>query len=206
MQYTSETLERVIKEFTKLPSIGRKTAQRLAFHLLKLPKEEAASLSQAILDLKEKIIRCSVCYNITEKDPCSICQNAKRDRGVLCVVEEANDVLAIERTDMFRGLYHVLGGLLNPLDGVGPNDLNIQALRERMAGLRELILAINPTVTGDATVMFLVDHFKDTPVKITRIARGIPIGSDLEFADMTTLTRAMEGRVAVQTQTIMETQ
>lgn len=198
MQYTSETLERLIKEFSRLPSIGRKTAQRLAFHLLKQPKDDVQSLVRALTDLKEKIARCTVCYNVTETQPCSICTNVKRDRSVICVVEEANDVLAIERIDAFRGLYHVLGGLLNPLDGVGPEDIKIKELLMRLDdNVKELILAINPTVPGDATVLFISDKLKGKPVKITRIARGIPIGSDLEFADTTTLTRAMEGRVSL---------
>ncbi|NUM81646.1 recombination protein RecR [bacterium] len=196
MQYTSPSLEKLIHELSKLPSIGRKTAQRLAFHLLKQPKEEVLSLSQALTDVKDKIGRCSVCYNITEVDPCAICTHPRRDRHVICVVEEANDVLAIERTEQFRGLYHVLGGLLNPLDGIGPGDLRIAEILPRLTGeVKEIILAINPNVQGDATVMFIAEKLKNYPVKVTRIARGIPIGSDLEFADMTTLTRALEGRV-----------
>lgn len=196
MQYTSQSLEKLIHELSKLPSIGRKTAQRLAFHLLKQPKEEVVSLSQALIDIKDKIGRCSVCFNITETDPCAICTHPRRDRHVICVVEEANDVLAIERTEQFRGLYHVLGGLLNPLDGIGPGDLRIAEILPRLTdAVKEIILAINPNVQGDATVMFIADQLKNYPVKVTRIARGIPIGSDLEFADMTTLTRALEGRV-----------
>lgn len=199
MHYTSESLERLINELTKLPSIGRKTAQRLAFHLLKQPKDDITSLSRALLDLSEKIRRCSLCFNITESDPCPICTNSKRDHGVICVVEEANDVLALERTDQFRGVYHVLGGLLNPLDGIGPDDLKVvELLRRCDAGVREVILAINPNVQGDATVMYIAEKLNArSHVRITRIARGIPIGSDLEFADMTTLSRAMEGRVVV---------
>ncbi len=196
MQYTSDSLERLINEFSKLPSIGRKTAQRLAFHLLKQPKEDVAALAKALTDVKEKIGRCSVCYNVTEHDPCIICANPRRDPHTICVVEEANDVLAIERIDQYRGKYHVLGGLLNPLDGIGPEDLRIKELLNRIGSdIKEVILAINPNVSGDATVMYIVDKLKGTPVRISRIARGIPIGSDLEFADMTTLTRAMEGRV-----------
>ncbi|MCB0833283.1 MAG: recombination protein RecR [Bacteroidetes bacterium] len=198
MQYTSQTLERIISELSKLPGIGRKTAQRLAFHVLKQPRNEVAILAQSLLDLKEKIIRCSLCFNITETDPCSICMNTKRDRRTICVVEEANDVLAIERTDQYRGLYHVLGGLLNPLDGIGPGDIRIKELLERVDSMQEVILAINPNVSGDATIMYIAEKLSGLPVKISRIARGIPIGSDLEFADMTTLTRAMEGRVTVR--------
>lgn len=198
MQYTSESLERLINEFSKLPSIGRKTAQRLAFHLLKQPKEDVLLLSKALVDIKEKIGRCSICFNVTEQDPCAICTNSKRDRSTICVVEEANDVLAIERIDQYRGTYHVLGGLLNPLDGIGPEDLRIKELIMRIHNdVTEVILAINPNVSGDATVMYIAEKIKGSPVKISRIARGIPIGSDLEFADMTTLTRAMEGRVVL---------
>lgn len=198
MQYTSETLERLIKELSKLPTIGRKTAQRLVFHLLKQPKDDVEMLAKALIDLKVKIGRCSVCNNITETDPCNICTNSKRDRGSICVVEEANDVLAIERIDAYRGQYHVLGGLLNPLDGIGPADIRIKELFARITpDIRELILAINPTVPGDATVMYLTDKLKNNKIKITRIARGIPIGSDLEFADSSTLTRALEGRVNI---------
>ena len=198
MEYTSETLERLIHELSKLPSIGRKSAQRLAFHLLKQPKEEVLNLTQALIALKERIGRCSICYNVTETDPCAICSNAKRDRKVICVVEEANDVLAIEKTDQYRGLYHVLGGLLNPLDGISPGDLKIAELIPRLnSEVQEVILAINPNVQGDATVMFIAEKLRSYDVKISRIARGIPIGSDLEFADMTTLTRALEGRIAM---------
>lgn len=198
MQYTSESLERLINEFSKLPSIGRKTAQRLAFHLLKQPKEDVLNLSKALTDIKEKIGRCSVCYNVTEQNPCAICTSSKRDRQVICVVEEANDVLAIERIDQFRGVYHVLGGLLNPLDGIGPDDLKIRELIDRVSrDVKEVILAINPNVSGDATVMYIAEKLSGVHVKISRIARGIPIGSDLEFADMTTLTRAIEGRVVL---------
>jgi recombination protein RecR len=198
MQYTSESLERLITELSKLPSIGRKTAQRLAFHLLKQPKEDVLVLSKALLDLKEKIGRCSICFNITEHDPCVICTNPKRDHHILCVVEEANDVLALERIEQFRGVYHVLGGLLNPLEGIGPEDLKIRELMARIdKNIKEVILAINPNVPGDATVMYIAEKLNGLPVKISRIARGIPIGSDLEFADMTTLTRAMEGRVNI---------
>ncbi len=199
MQYTSAALERLITELTRLPGIGRKTAQRLAFHLLKQPKEEVRGLTRALEDIKDKIVRCSVCNNVTENDPCPICSNSRRDRSVLCVVEEANDVLAVERTDQFRGQYHVLGGLLDPLEGVGPDELKIRELLGRLTSdVREVILAINPNVQGDATVMFLAQKIHAVSgARVTRIARGIPIGSDLEFADMTTLSRAMEGRVVV---------
>ncbi len=198
MQYTSETMERLIRELTKLPGIGRKTAQRLVFHLLKQPKESVAFLSSALLDLKEKIILCSQCFNITETDPCPVCANPKRDRRIICVVEEANDVLAIEKTEQYRGLYHVLGGVLNPLEGVGPESLRIKELIRRITqDVKEIILAINPDVQGDTTVLYLTEQLKSFPQRLTRIARGIPIGSDLEFADQVTLSRALEGRQTI---------
>jgi recombination protein RecR len=200
MQYTSETMERLIRELTKLPGIGRKTAQRLVFYLLKQPKSSVEYLSGALLDLKEKIRSCSICFNITEMDPCVICTNSKRDHHVICVVEEANDVLAIEKTGQYRGLYHVLGGVLNPLEGIGPESLRIKELTGRInENITEIILAINPDVQGDTTVLYLAERLKTYTVKLTRIARGIPIGSDLEFADQITLTRAMEGRQIIHT-------
>lgn len=198
MQYTSETLERLIRELSKLPGIGRKTAQRLAFYLLKQPLSEIQILTRTLTDLKEKIRFCSVCYNITETDPCAICSNSRRDSSVICVVEEANDVLAIERTEQYRGLYHVLGGVINPLEGIGPDKLRIGELIGRIQPhVHEVILAINPNVQGDATILYIQEKLMTYPVKVTRIARGIPIGSDLEFADQVTLTRALEGRMTI---------
>lgn len=200
MQYTSETMERLIRELTKLPGIGRKSAQRLVFHLLKQPKSTVEILSDALIDLKEKIRSCSVCFNITESDPCIICSNSRRDHHVICVVEEANDVLAIEKTGQYKGLYHVLGGVLNPLEGITPESLRIKELSGRVNDeIREIILAINPDVQGDTTVLYLTEILKSRKVKLSRIARGIPIGSDLEFADQITLTRALEGRQLIQT-------
>ncbi len=198
MQYTSETLERLIRELSKLPGIGHKTAQRLAFYLLKQPLSEIQILTRTLTDLKEKIRFCSVCYNITETDPCAICSNSRRDSSVICVVEEANDVLAIERTEQYRGLYHVLGGVINPLEGIGPDKLRIgELIRRIQPHVHEVILAINPNVQGDATILYIQEKLKTYPVKVTRIARGIPIGSDLEFADQVTLTRALEGRMTI---------
>lgn len=198
MQYTSETLERLIRELSKLPGIGRKTAQRLAFYLLKQPLSEIQILTRTLTDLKEKIRFCSVCYNITETDPCAICSNSRRDSSVICVVEEANDVLAIERTEQYRGLYHVLGGVINPLEGIGPDKLRIgELIRRIQPHVHEVILAINPNVQGDATILYIQEKLKTYTVKVTRIARGIPIGSDLEFADQVTLTRALEGRMTI---------
>ncbi len=198
MIYTSETIEQLIEEFAQLPSIGRKTAQRLAMHVLKMPKEEVAAFAKALIDVKEKVRYCSTCFNITESDPCSICASAKRNRKIICVVEEPNDVIAVEKTHEFNGLYHVLGGALSPLDGIGPEDLKVKELLSRLNGeIDELILALNPNVEGETTTLYLAKLLKPLNIKITRIARGLPIGSDLEFADEATLTRALEGRVAL---------
>lgn len=198
MIYTSETIEQLIEEFAQLPSIGRKTAQRLAMHVLKMPKEEVAAFAKALIDVKEKVRYCSTCFNITESDPCSICASAKRNRKIICVVEEPNDVIAVEKTHEFNGLYHVLGGALSPLDGIGPEDLKVKELLSRLNDeIEELILALNPNVEGETTTLYLAKLLKPLNIKITRIARGLPIGSDLEFADEATLTRALEGRVAL---------
>ena len=187
-----------MEELSRLPGIGRKTALRLALYILKLPKENVISLSRALIDVKEKVRYCSICSNITEKDPCTICSSSKRIRGLICVVEEPNDVLAIEKTHGFKGLYHVLGGALSPLDGIGPDDLRVNELLQRMdASVEEIILALNPNVEGEATTLYLSKLLKPLDVKVTRIARGLPVGSDLEFADEATLSRALEGRIAV---------
>jgi recombination protein RecR len=193
--YTSESLEKLIGEFSKLPGIGRKTAQRLAFYLLKQPREEVEALAQALVDVKEKTKLCSVCFNITETDPCPICSDVRRDHTTICVVEEPNDVLAIEKTGMYHGVYHVLGGALSPLDGVGPENLKIKELLARMTDeVQEVILATNPNVEGEATALYIQKLVKPLGKRITRLARGIPTGSDLEFVDELTLSRALEGR------------
>ncbi|HTP78898.1 MAG TPA: recombination mediator RecR [Bacteroidota bacterium] len=199
MHYTAESIEQLAERFAQLPGIGRKTAQRLALYVLKMNREEVNALSEAIVNVKERVRYCSVCSNITESDPCPICSNPKRERSYLCVVEEPNDVLAIEKTNEFRGLYHVLGGALSPLDGVGPEDLRIRELLDRLSGknVDEVILAMNPNVEGEATTLYLSKLLKPLEVKVTRIARGLPVGSDLEFADEATLSRALEGRIAV---------
>jgi recombination protein RecR len=199
MFYTAESIEQLAEQFAQLPGIGRKTAHRLALYILKMSHEEVATLAQALINVKEKVRYCTVCSNITEADPCSICSNTKRDRTSICVVEEPNDVLAIEKTNEFRGLYHVLGGALSPLDGIGPDDLKIKELLQRLANanIEEIILALNPNVEGEATTLYLSKLFKPLGIKVTRIARGLPVGSDLEFADEATLTRALEGRIAV---------
>ena len=198
MLYTSEALQQLIEEFSQLPGIGRKSAQRVALYLLKQPREDVVKMARTLVNMKDRIRYCSVCWNITEDDPCAICASAKRDRGTICVVEEPNDVLAVEKTNDFRGLYHVLGGALSPLDGVGPDDLKVKELLVRTASdVTEVILALNPNVEGEATTIYLTKLLKPLGVKVTRIARGLPVGSDLEFADEATLSRALEGRVTV---------
>lgn len=194
--YTSETLEKIITALTGLPSIGRKTAQRIALHLLKQPRERVMDLADALRDLKDKIIYCSVCRNITDHDPCAICANAKREHRLLCVVQEPHDVFAIERTHEFNGVYHVLGGALNPLEGVGPDDLDFRSLLEhiRSAGVEEVILALSATVEGDATAMYVDRLLKPLGILVTRIARGVPVGSDIEYTDEVTLARSLTGR------------
>ena len=199
MLYTSPALETLIERLSALPTIGRKTAQRLALYLLKQPDGFSASLAEAISDLKKKVRTCSVCANITEDDPCPVCSDARRDRSIICVVEEPNDVLVIERTNEFRGLYHVLGGSLAPLDGVGPEDLKIRELVLRLGEdtVKEVILALTPNVEGEATTLYLSKLLHPLVDKVTRIARGIPIGTDLEFVDDATLAKALEGRLLV---------
>ncbi len=190
------TLVRLIGELVRLPGIGPKTAQRLTFHLLKATKEEAVALAQAIIELKDRIQSCAVCYNISEGDQCPICADPTRDGSALCVVEEANDLWAIEKTTSFKGRYHVLGGSLSPLEGRGPEQLTAKALLRRLEGgeVKEVILATNPNVEGEATAMYISRLLKPLGVRATRIARGLPMGSDIEYADEVTLSRALEGR------------
>jgi recombination protein RecR len=198
MLYTSESLETLINEFSQLPGIGRKTAQRLAMYIMGLPHEEVIVMANALIAVKEKVKNCSICSNFTENDPCAICSSPKRDQNIICVVEEPSDVFAIEKTGDFHGLYHVLGGSLSPLDGIGPDDLKIKELLHRTNDkISEIILALNPNVEGEATTLYLSRLLKPSGIKVTRLARGIPIGSDLEFADEATLSRAIEGRVAI---------
>ncbi|MDZ7371570.1 MAG: recombination mediator RecR [candidate division KSB1 bacterium] len=195
MKYSSEAVERAIQELSRLPGIGRKTAQRLVFYLLKQPEAQVQRLAESLTELKKKVIHCSICFNITESDPCSICTGGKRDRSMICVVEEANDVLALEKTGGYNGLYHVLGGSLSPLDGIGPDDLRIKELLARIdETVKEVILATNPDTEGEATALYLARLLKPMNVRVSRIARGIPVGADLEYADEITLTRAIEGR------------
>lgn len=199
MNYTAESVEQLVEQFAQLPGIGRKTAHRLALYVLKMEREEVVSLAKALVNAKDKVRYCSVCSNITEADPCAICSNPKRDRSMLCVVEEPSDVLALEKTNEFKGLYHVLGGALSPLDGIGPEDLRVKELLSRFSTstVEEVILAMNPNVEGEATTLYLSKLLKPLGSRITRIARGLPVGSDLEYADEATLSRALEGRVPV---------
>jgi len=185
----------LIEEFSKLPGVGVKTAQRLTFFLLRSPVDQARRLSEAIMRVKESIIYCSRCYNITEADPCLICSNPNRDQEIICVVEEPLDVLALEKTG-YKGLYHVLHGALSPVEGIGPKDLRIEELLKRLQDgkVREVILATNPNFEGEYTASYLQKEFKAFSVKVTGLARGLPIGGDLEYADEGTLSRALEGR------------
>ena len=199
MKYSSEAVERAIHELSKLPGVGRKSAQRHVFYLLKKSDDEVKALAHALTELKDKVGHCSICFNITEKDPCYICTSESRDKSIICLVEEANDVIALERTAEFKGLYHVLGGVLSPLDGIGPDDLRIKEVLGRITiDTREIIIATNPNTEGEATALYLSKLIKPLGPKITRIARGIPVGADLEYADEVTLSRALEGRVLLE--------
>ncbi|MDA1027655.1 MAG: recombination mediator RecR [Bacteroidetes bacterium] len=209
MQFTSETVESLVDQFARLPGIGRKTARRLAAFVLKLPKSEVEQMAKALIAVKEKVVFCSVCFNVTDHDPCPICASSKRNHEIICVVEEPNDVMAIERTHGFNGVYHVLGGAISPLDGIGPEDLRIRELIGRVNGksgavtsepmvkTKEVILAVNPSVEGDTTAYYISQLVSPFGIKVTRLAQGISVGSDLEFTDEATLTRALEARVSV---------
>ena len=194
MNSLPDPLMRLVEQLQKLPGIGAKSAQRLAFHVLRTPREDVERLCDAIRDVKELVTYCSICNNITDADPCVFCTSATRDRRLICVVEEAQNVSVIEKTREFRGIYHVLMGVLSPLQGVGPDDLKIKGLLERLGEVEEVILATNPTVEGEATALYLARLLKPLGVRVTRIAMGIPVGSDLEYADEVTMTRAMENR------------
>ena len=219
MHLTSETVETLVGQFSKLPTVGRKTAQRLAAYILKMPREEVVELADALVAVKDRVTACSVCYNVTDNDPCPICLSAKRDRSIICVVEEPNDVLALERTGEYHGQYHVLGGVISPLEGIGPDDLKIRELVARIADnsannsaslaggdgvseepqerVTEVILAMNPNVEGDTTAYYIGQLLGPLGVQVTRIARGLPVGGDLEYADEATLSRALEGRAGM---------
>ena len=190
-------IEDLVTELSRLPGIGRKTAQRLTFHLLKQPAENAERLAQAIRRVREQVIACGTCGNLTDEDPCAICRDPRRDTALLCVVEEATDVAAIERAARFRGRYHVLGGRLSPLDGLGPEALHLERLLARVgngSGVREVIVATNPSMEGEVTATYLQQVLRSTGVRVTRIARGLPRGGDLEYADGVTIAQALEAR------------
>jgi recombination protein RecR len=190
------SITRLIDELRRLPGIGQKTAQRLAFYLLRADREQALALSDAIREAKERIRECSICNNITDNDPCLFCASATRNKSLICVVEEATNIQAVEKTRQFNGLYHVLGGALSPLQGIGPEQLKIKSLIERLKGgtVEEIIVATNPTAEGEATSVYLSKLIRPLGVRVTRIAMGIPVGSDLEYADEVTMMKAMEGR------------
>jgi recombination protein RecR len=190
------SIARLIDELKHLPGIGQKTAQRLAFYLLRADRDQALALADAIREAKENIRECSICNNITDTDPCLFCASVSRDRRLICVVEDATNIQAVEKTRQFSGLYHVLGGALSPLQGIGPDQLKIKSLIERLKGgtVEEIIIATNPTAEGEATAVYLSKLIKPLGVRVTRIAMGIPVGSDLEYADEVTMMKAMEGR------------
>ncbi len=192
----AEPIERLIEEFHKLPGIGTKTAQRLAYSILRRPREDAERLSRAILDVREKIRYCSRCNNFSDQDPCGYCTSSSRSAEIICVVEEPNDIISIERTREFHGQYHVLHGVLSPINGIGPEDLKLKNLLERLreGSAREIIIATNPNVEGEATAIYLAKLLKPIGVKVSRIALGVPVGSDLEFADEVTMSKALEHR------------
>lgn len=223
MQFTSESVETLVEQFSKLPTIGTKTARRLANYVLKMPREEVEAIADSLMAVKEQVQRCSTCHVVADEDPCPICRSEKRDQSTICVVEESSDLLAIERTGEYRGVYHVLGGVISPLDGVGPDDLRVHELATRIdpsfedtvadAGgddapssadesepprIDEVILAVNPNVEGDTTAYYISQLLEPFDVQVTRIARGLPIGGDLEYADEATLSRALEGRGHVE--------
>lgn len=197
MRQYPRPLNKLINELSKLPGIGGKTAQRLAFHILSLSDREVSALAEALTYAKSNLHYCSVCGNLTDSDPCSVCADESRDRSIICVVETPQDVLAMERIREFNGLYHVLHGAISPVEGIGPNDINLKALITRLQGeseVEEIIIATNPNIEGEATAMYISRLLKDTGIRVTRIAHGIPVGGDLEYADEVTLLKAVEGR------------
>ena len=196
MSYYSPSIEKLIESFERLPSIGHKTAARLAFHILNCSEEETNEFINSIQNAKKNLKYCSKCYNISDTDPCTICSNPKRDENVICVVEDVRDIIAIERTHEYKGVYHVLHGSISPMNGIGPDDIKIKELLSRLMDgqVKEVILATNPRVEGEATAMYLSKLIKPLGIKVTRIAHGIPVGGDLEYTDEITLTKALEGR------------
>ena len=196
MSYYSPSIEKLIEAFEKLPSIGSKTAARLAFYILNSSEEETKEFVNSILEAKKNLKYCSVCYNISDTDPCMICANKGRDKSIMCVVEDVKDIVAMEKTHEFKGVYHVLHGSISPMNGVGPDDIKIKELLSRLmeGDVKEIILATNPRVEGEATAMYLSKLIKPLGIKVTRIAHGIPVGGDLEYTDEITLSKALEGR------------
>ena len=197
MGFAPPPVEKLIEAFAKFPGIGKKTAQRMAFHVLKSNNEEAVRLAEAVMDVKSKIINCGMCGGITTDDPCSICSDPNRSDEMLCIIEESSDIYAFEKTNSYRGKYHVLGGVLSPLDGVGPDDLNIDGLMNRVNNNMEVILATNPSVEGEATALYISKLLKEKGIRSSRLARGLPVGRALEYIDEATLVRAIEGRVTL---------
>jgi recombination protein RecR len=199
MSYYPEPIARLISEFDRMPGIGAKMAQRLAFHILRMSKKDAVSLANSIIEVKNKIGYCSICNNLTDEDPCWICKDDKRDRSIICVVEEPDDIATIEKTREYKGLYHVLLGVISPLDGIGPEDIKVRELIERLKGeaVGEVIVATNPNVEGEATAMYLSKLIKPLGIKVTRIAHGMPVGGDLEYTDVVTLIKALDGRQSI---------
>jgi recombination protein RecR len=196
--HTSETLEKLTTELSKLPGIGRKSAHRIAMYLVRQPSDEIIRLSEILLTLKEKIKLCSICCNITETEPCYICISDKRNREQICLVEDPGDVYAIEKTNEYKGLYHVLHGIISPLDNIGPENIKLRELLPRLSSdVKELIIALNPSVEGEYTIAYVTRLIKPLGIKITRIARGIPVGTELEYADELTLAKAIEGRITL---------
>ncbi|MBT7424224.1 MAG: recombination protein RecR [Candidatus Marinimicrobia bacterium] len=192
-----DSIIQLIEAFSCFPGIGKKTAQRMAFYVLNSPSNIASQLSQSVINMKSKIRFCSICNGITENDPCNICSNVKRDQSSICIVEQASDVYTFEKTNSYHGVYHVLGGVLSPLDGVGPDDLSIKSLIGRVKPNYEVVIATNPSIEGEATSLYIARVLKEKSVKVTRLARGLPMGGDLEYLDEATLMRAMEGRTII---------
>lgn len=199
MQLISETLERAIEEFARLPGMGRKSAQRIAMHLLKKEESDVLRLAQTLVDLKKSTTFCSVCYTVTDQDPCPICSNPKRETGTVCVVEDLKDVYAIEKTNEFRGRYHVLGGVISPMENIGPDNIRVKELVQRVSGgerVDEIIMALNPDAEGEATSFYIHKLLRPFEINVTRIAHGIPMGTELEYIDDATLSKAFEGRAS----------
>ena len=192
-----DSILQLIEAFSSFPGIGKKTAQRMTFHVLRSSSNIASQLSESVINMKSKIRFCSVCNGITENDPCNICSNPKRDESSICIVEQASDVYTFEKTNSYQGVYHVLGGVLSPLDGVGPDDLALESLISRVKPGYEIVIATNPSIEGEATSLYIAKLLNEQSVKVTRLARGLPMGGDLEYLDEATLMRAMEGRTTI---------